>query len=180
MNDLLNSIKTNSKFILAFEHKNSQYIQMEEVVPEESVLIDLSVSSELKNEFMDEFKLTSLPVIIYKGSPIYSVDNFASRVEVINLSYYKEFLTEFINKAKFAIFMKGTPQNPYCKYSKTLMRLLGENKIENFVTENIFEDEDMRNSLKSIVGWQTYPMVFVDGEFIGGLDLFEKYLGTNY
>ena len=68
--------------------------------------------------------------------------------------------------------MKGTIEKPYCKYSKQLVELCNKKNIIDIIAFDIFQDNIMREYLKKINNWPTYPMIFVDGQFIGGLDAF--------
>ena len=40
-----------------------------------------------------------------------------------------------------------------------------------FDTFDILTDQDVREGLKKVVSWPTYPMLFVDGDLLGGLDI---------
>jgi len=73
--------------------------------------------------------------------------------------------------APVMVFIKGTPQAPRCKFSKSLIRLLMDNNITKFGYVDVLEDPDLRDGLKSVSQWETYPQVFVQGEFVGGLDI---------
>jgi len=73
--------------------------------------------------------------------------------------------------APVMVFIKGSPQNPRCKFSKSLIRVLMDNNITKFGFADVLEDTDLREGLKSVSKWTTYPQVFVNGEFIGGLDV---------
>ena len=79
-------------------------------------------------------------------------------------------LTALINKSKVMLFMKGTPSVPECGFSSQIVDLLGKvnAKFESF---NIFEDEEVRQGLKSFSNWPTYPQLYVNGELIGGVDI---------
>ncbi len=36
---------------------------------------------------------------------------------------------------------------------------------------NIFEDQEVREGLKTYSNWPTFPQLYVKGEFIGGCDI---------
>lgn len=41
-------------------------------------------------------------------------------------------------------------------------------------TFDILTDEDVRQGLKVLMNWPTFPQVYVDGEFIGGVDIIKS------
>lgn len=43
-----------------------------------------------------------------------------------------------------------------------------------FETFDILEDEEVRQGLKELSKWPTYPQVYVKGELIGGLDIIKE------
>ena len=59
-------------------------------------------------------------------------------------------------------FIKGTPFAPKCKFTRALLGLLEQLNI-NFVYHNILLDNDMRNWLKFIKNWPTFPQIYING-----------------
>ncbi len=115
--------------------------------------------------------------------PIY-LNNF-SPIDLYNLieKYYnfyendfekeKEKMFEKIKKIldNFPIvcFIKGTPKEPYCKFSKEFIEILNEKKIK-YKAFNIFEDEKIRCYLRLYANWKTFPQLYINGKIIGGVD----------
>lgn len=62
------------------------------------------------------------------------------------------------SSAETMLFMKGTPDAPRCGFSRTLVGLLREEDI-SFETFDILEDQDVRQELKELSNWPTYPQV---------------------
>ncbi|CAF1541135.1 unnamed protein product [Didymodactylos carnosus] len=89
-------------------------------------------------------------------------------------------LERLINQAPVMLFIKGTKEQPQCGFTKELFEILSRSNITNFKTFNILENEDVRQNLKTYSKWPTYPQVYVNGEFIGGLDIIKQLneLGT--
>lgn len=83
----------------------------------------------------------------------------------------EEKLKALINAAPVMIFMKGCPDAPRCGFSKQLMELITEVGLKDFQTFNILADEEVRQGLKEYSNWPTYPQIYVDGKFVGGLDI---------
>jgi monothiol glutaredoxin len=68
------------------------------------------------------------------------------------------------------LYMKGTPDFPQCGFSgQAVAALKAVGKPFAFV--NIFEDEEIREGLKTYSNWPTFPQLYVKGELIGGSDI---------
>lgn len=68
------------------------------------------------------------------------------------------------------LYMKGTPDFPQCGFSGQAIAAL--NAIgKPYSTVNIFEDEEVRQGLKTYSNWPTFPQLYVKGELIGGSDI---------
>ncbi|KAG1056039.1 hypothetical protein G6F43_002039 [Rhizopus delemar] len=86
-------------------------------------------------------------------------------------------LKALIHSAPVMIFIKGTPQQPRCGFSRQLVGLLAEQKVK-YSSFNILADEDVRQGLKAYSDWPTYPQVYVNGELIGGLDIVKEMIAS--
>ena len=84
-----------------------------------------------------------------------------------------DYLPSLINKATVMLFMKGTSDSPRCGFSKSMVQILTEEKIE-FEDFDILTDEKVREELKIFSNWPTYPQLYVRGELIGGLDIVKE------
>ncbi|GAA5805773.1 thioredoxin-like protein [Helicostylum pulchrum] len=82
-------------------------------------------------------------------------------------------LKALVNSAPVMIFIKGTPQQPRCGFSRQLVELLAAQKVK-YSSFNILADEDVRQGLKAYSDWPTYPQVYVNGELMGGLDIIKE------
>jgi Grx4 family monothiol glutaredoxin len=82
-------------------------------------------------------------------------------------------LRSLIASAPVMVFMKGTPDSPRCGFSRQLIDLLRQHRIE-FGSFDILQDVDVREGLKKLSSWPTYPQVYVRGELIGGLDIIRE------
>jgi len=79
-------------------------------------------------------------------------------------------LKSLITKSPVMLFMKGSPEEPRCGFSKRITELLQQHNIQ-FGHFDILEDQEVRQGLKEFSSWPTYPQLYRDGEFIGGLDI---------
>ncbi|KAL5266456.1 hypothetical protein ACHWQZ_G003748 [Mnemiopsis leidyi] len=82
-------------------------------------------------------------------------------------------LKNIINSHKIMLFMKGSPSEPRCGFSKTTVGILAEYNVE-YKTFDILSDNEVRQGLKVYSDWPTYPQLYVDGELIGGLDIIRE------
>lgn len=82
-------------------------------------------------------------------------------------------LKKLINQAPCMLFMKGSPANPQCGFSKKIIAILDEYKAD-YQSFNIFEDNEVREGLKKFSDWPTYPQLYLNGTLIGGLDIVQE------
>ena len=68
------------------------------------------------------------------------------------------------------LYMKGTPDFPQCGFSGQAVAAL-KAVGKPFAYVNIFEDEEVREGLKTYSNWPTFPQLYVKGELIGGSDI---------
>ena len=72
------------------------------------------------------------------------------------------------------LFMKGSPENPQCQFSTKIVNLLNKyvgTVIPNYGFFDIFQDEEVRQGMKQFSKWPTFPQLYVNGSFVGGLDV---------
>jgi Grx4 family monothiol glutaredoxin len=86
----------------------------------------------------------------------------------------KKYLESLINQSSLMLFIKGTSETPKCGFTKELINLLSQANITDYKTFDILQDENVRQKLKEYSSWQTYPQVYVNGQFIGGLDILKQ------
>ncbi len=75
-----------------------------------------------------------------------------------------------IEKHKILIYMKGTREMPQCGFSARTVRLFESYRVP-FETVNVLDDPLLRESLKKISNWPTFPQVYINGNLIGGCDI---------
>jgi Grx4 family monothiol glutaredoxin len=66
--------------------------------------------------------------------------------------------------------MKGTPETPRCGFSRQIVEILQSNSIP-FKSFDILSDEEVRNNIKILYDWPTFPQLYHNGNLIGGLDI---------
>ena len=82
-------------------------------------------------------------------------------------------LHRLVNHAPVMLFMKGTPADPQCGFSRKAIALLNETKAR-FSSFNILEHPDVRAGLKEVYEWPTFPQLYANGKLVGGLDIMKE------
>lgn len=109
-----------------------------------------------------------------------------------------------MNRHKVVLFMKGNPSAPKCGFSRQIVGLLRDKGVE-FAWYDILSDQAAREGLKKLNDWPSrfyilsfviqsattnlililncagllftaFPQVILNGELIGGLDIFKESL----
>jgi monothiol glutaredoxin len=70
--------------------------------------------------------------------------------------------------------MKGTAQFPQCGFSGRAIELLKSVGVDNLVTVNVLEDDEVRQGIKDFSNWPTIPQLYIKGEFVGGADILNE------
>lgn len=79
-------------------------------------------------------------------------------------------IEEQLKSHEVLLYMKGTPDFPQCGFSGQVVAAMNAiGKPFDFV--NIFEDQEIREGLKTYSNWPTFPQLYVNGELIGGADI---------
>ena len=89
------------------------------------------------------------------------------------MNWTPEELQSLVDDHPLVLFMKGSPDAPMCGFSRTIVGLLAEEDIE-YGHFDILSDEDVRAALKEFSDWPTYPQLYVNGQFVGGLDIVQE------
>lgn len=84
-------------------------------------------------------------------------------------------LKQLTEASPVMLFMKGTPASPQCGFSRQLVAILRENQVR-FGFFDILKDDSVRQGLKTFSDWPTFPQLYINGEFQGGLDIIKENL----
>lgn len=79
-------------------------------------------------------------------------------------------LHELVNSKKIMLFMKGSPEEPRCGFSRKVVNVLKDQGVE-FGSFDILSDETIRQGMKTYANWPTFPQLYVEGELLGGCDI---------
>merc|ERR1712232_1142702 len=85
----------------------------------------------------------------------------------------EERIKKLVNRSRIMLFMKGIPSKPRCGFSRQIVEILEEENVP-YDSFSILEDEEVRQGLKKMYDWPTYPQLYVDGELVGGLDVVKE------
>ena len=83
----------------------------------------------------------------------------------------KEFIHKTVTEHPVVLFMKGTAQFPQCGFSGRAIQILKQCGVQNLVTVNVLDDDEVRQGVKDYASWPTIPQLYVKGEFVGGSDI---------
>lgn len=72
-------------------------------------------------------------------------------------------LAKLVQAAPVMLFMKGSPSEPKCGFSRQLVGILREHQIR-FGFFDILRDDNVRQSLKKFSDWPTFPQLYINGE----------------
>lgn len=79
-----------------------------------------------------------------------------------------------IASSRVMVFMKGTPDEPRCGFSRKMVALLRDNGCAEFGTFDILTDNAVRQGIKTYSNWPTFPQLYVRSKLIGGLDIVKE------
>ncbi|GAN03734.1 glutaredoxin [Mucor ambiguus] len=86
-------------------------------------------------------------------------------------------LRDLIQTDRIMVFMKGSPSKPRCGFSRQVVELLTELQVK-YSSFDILTDDQVRQGLKTLSDWPTYPQIYVKGELVGGLDLLKEMIAS--
>ncbi|MFM7389307.1 MAG: glutaredoxin domain-containing protein [Vampirovibrionales bacterium] len=75
-----------------------------------------------------------------------------------------------IKEVPVMIYGKGTRQSPRCGFTMKTANLFEALGVQNFVIQDILDNPEKKMLLNELLDWRTYPKIFVNGEFCGGID----------
>lgn len=79
-------------------------------------------------------------------------------------------LEALLKSDSVVLFMKGTRSFPQCGFSASVVNILNT-LIPKYTTVNVLSDPDVRDGMKQLSDWPTFPQLYVRGEFVGGADI---------
>jgi monothiol glutaredoxin len=83
----------------------------------------------------------------------------------------KDFVRNTVAEHPVVLFMKGSAQFPQCGFSGRAVQILKSCGVQDIVTVNVLEDDDVRQAVKDYGNWPTIPQLYVKGQLVGGSDI---------
>ena len=68
------------------------------------------------------------------------------------------------------LFMKGKPDEPKCGFSRKVVDILQEEKVD-FESFDILTDDEVRQGLKVYSNWSSFLQLYIRRELIGASDI---------
>lgn len=82
-----------------------------------------------------------------------------------------------IEQSPVILFMKGTPDQPYCGFSARTVAAL-DGLEASYSAVNVLVDPRIREVVSEYSNWPTIPQLFVNGTLVGGCDIVEEMAQT--
>jgi monothiol glutaredoxin len=79
-------------------------------------------------------------------------------------------IQQLLMQHKIVLFMKGTPAQPRCGFSATVVQCLHALNVP-FHSVDVLENDAIRSGIKTYAQWPTIPQLYIHGEFVGGCDI---------
>lgn len=162
--------------IIAYSDGNDDLTVFEKNAGYNKTYVDLRVSDELKAKFIEHYSVEKLPCMIKFGCNIYldeHSDKMLLEAKKREDLHYMRMTSDLIGSARVFIFIKGRASAPKCKFTRQLLGILEEQGLvyeRDFLDFDVLLDHVLRERLKTLHNWPTFPQVFVQGKFIGGLN----------
>lgn len=86
-------------------------------------------------------------------------------------------IEQVISSDKVVLFMKGTPAQPQCGFSASVVEILSS-MLPDYTTFNVLEDQAVREGIKEYSQWPTIPQLYIEKEFVGGCDIVKQMFNT--
>jgi Grx4 family monothiol glutaredoxin len=136
---------------------------------------DIVISMHESGELRDVFKEHNIPLHGSKDKvtvkPESTTEKGAAVPKSISLTdAQKARLEGLVNSSPVMVFIKGTPEEPKCGFSGKLVHILKQENIP-FSSFDILSDDEVRQGLKVLSNWPSYPQLYIKGELVGGSDI---------
>ncbi|KAJ2905069.1 putative monothiol glutaredoxin-4 [Zalerion maritima] len=112
------------------------------------------------------------------AAPAAATENGTDKEEETSKEDIFKRLANLVKAAPVMLFMKGSPSEPKCGFSRQMVAILRDNAVK-YGFFNILADDEVRQGLKEYADWPTYPQLWVDGELVGGLDIVKEEIEGN-
>jgi Grx4 family monothiol glutaredoxin len=136
---------------------------------------DIVIAMHESGELRDVFKEHNIPFHGSKDKAAVKPESTTEKGDAVHKSIsltdaQKARLEGLVNSSPVMAFIKGTPEEPKCGFSGKLVHILKQEKIP-FSSFDILSDDEVRQGLKVLSNWPSYPQLYIKGELVGGSDI---------
>ena len=167
----INSNEENSQeqneFLKTLESKNVVY-----------TYIDMAEKQNLFNILKKNLKSESLNFPVLKNSEnlFFEVNKLKdSIIEKINKDFIINTMDDkirfLINSNKIFVFMKGSKENPFCKFSRKMVNYLNNRKADFGFFNIMTATTEFKDAIKEFSKWKTFPQLYINQKLVGGNDV---------
>jgi monothiol glutaredoxin len=82
-------------------------------------------------------------------------------------------LESLVQQSKVVLFMKGNQDAPQCGFSAHAVKILTTMGV-GFTTIDVLSSPEIRQGMKEYSDWPTFPQLYINGEFMGGVDIMHE------
>ncbi|KAJ1437572.1 UDP-glucuronosyl/UDP-glucosyltransferase [Sesbania bispinosa] len=109
------------------------------------------------------------PFFVDVGGEVYD-SSINSWLEIPISGPLKRQLQQLMNSHPVMLFMKGSPEEPKCGFSRKVVDVLKKEEVK-FGSFDILSDLEVRDGLKKFSNWPTCPQLYCKGELLGRCDI---------
>jgi monothiol glutaredoxin len=80
-------------------------------------------------------------------------------------------IAETIKTHPVVLFMKGTPAQPQCGFSATVVDVMRHYDNIPIHAIDVLVNPTIRQAIKTYSDWPTVPQLYINGDFVGGCDI---------
>lgn len=142
-------------------------------IKESSIIKELSSAD--PQEFQNEYKKIVSSAAAADNKSISKSPEDEEEEDEETEEQLNERLKQLTAAAPVMLFMKGTPSEPKCGFSRQMVGILREHQVR-FGFFDILKDDTVRQGLKKYSDWPTFPQLYINGELVGGLDIIKESL----
>ncbi|MDC3181057.1 Grx4 family monothiol glutaredoxin [Gammaproteobacteria bacterium] len=82
-------------------------------------------------------------------------------------------LEQLTKQSEIVLFMKGDVAQPQCGFSAHAVKIL-QALGKSFTTVDVLSNPSIRQGMKDYSDWPTFPQLYIQGEFMGGVDIMHE------
>ncbi|GAB5364122.1 hypothetical protein AAMO2058_000941900 [Amorphochlora amoebiformis] len=82
-------------------------------------------------------------------------------------------------RSKVMLFLKGSPDAPYCSHSRDAVRVLDSLGLKFDTYDVITAHPEVCQALKQQANWPFFPQLYINGVLMGGADILKAYAEDN-